>query len=48
MPGGPDFPVVAEGDVPPGLVAAARHAASMCPRIALTLERTPVAPPARR
>ncbi len=42
------YPVVAEGDIPPGLLPAARHAASMCPKIALTLVASPVGPPTRR
>jgi ferredoxin len=42
------YPVVTQEDVPPELVAAARHAASMCPRIALALEPTPVEAPTRR
>ena len=33
------FPVVGDGEVPPGLVELARRATASCPRLALTLVR---------
>ena len=35
------YPIVADGDVPPGLVEEARRAAQLCPVLALKLMRTP-------
>jgi len=35
------YPIVADGDVPPGLVEEARRAADLCPVLALKLMRAP-------
>ncbi|HEX7460205.1 MAG TPA: ferredoxin [Acidimicrobiales bacterium] len=34
------FPIIAGGEVPPGLLDHAQRAAASCPRLALTLVRT--------